>query len=600
MIDPNVSVASSDSPEVTLKNLSIRLAGRAQDGIQSLGGFLARLAGRSDQEVMTFMTIPSTVAGGNSVFQVRMGAEGVLSVGDEVDVLVAFYQDSYEEHGPLLKEGGILLYDSDEVAPGAEQDRYKLVPVPFSKATEEALGGKGRGKNLFVLGLLARLFNLDESKLRGLMEERFGRKKTGVLEDALKAFETGLGYDTGSALGRVYRFAVRARQDASRPQVTMDGNQAMAFGLLAAGVRYGASYPITPATPIMEILRAELPKYGGIFLQTEDELAAICAAIGMSYGGHLACTTTSGPGMSLKLEALSFATMAEIPLLVVNVQRGGPSTGIPTQVEQSDLMQAIWGSHGDNPRPVLAARNVEDCFYIALEAAAIARTYSTPVVILTDQILATRVEGFEEPDLARLMIEPKIDLTPRPADFLPYDPAKLTAHAAPGTRMLSGKYPTVTGLEHDPEGKPNPGPANHMRMTAKRREKIRQVVKEFPNAGTEVFGDAQGDLLLVGWGSTYGPIREATRQLQEKGLAASHYHLRHIHPLPDGLAELFAGFKDIRVIEMNDYGLYGYGQLATHLRSVFANPKITSFCKTDGLTFRVREILQNMRPDLFA
>ncbi len=592
MTSPHASPSSHE--HITLSDLSIRLVGRSQDGIQSIGGFLARLAGRSDQDVMTFMTIPATVAGGESVFQVRMGTDEVLTVGDQVDVLVAFYQDSYEQHSSKLKHEGILLYDSEFVVPGAESDNYKLVPVPFTKASDAALGEKGKGKNMFVLGLLAKLFNLDLPKLKILINERFGKKGGTVSESAFKAFDAGFEYDAGSVLGRVYRFAVKDKVEGVRPQVAMDGNQAMAYGLLAAGVRYGASYPITPATTIMEFLRTEMMKYDGIFLQTEDELAAICAAIGMSYGGHLACTTTSGPGMSLKQEALSYATMAEIPLIVVNVQRGGPSTGIPTQVEQSDLMQAIWGSHGDNPRPVLAAQNVEDCFYSALDAARIARKYSTPVVILSDQILATRVEGFEEPDLEKIMVEPQIDLTPRSADFLPYALGKLPNHAAPGTKMLSEKYPTITGLEHDAEGKPNPSPENHVKMNAKRREKIKLIACEFPSAEKEVFGGSDGELLLIGWGSTFGPIREATRQLQTQGRKVSHYHIRLIHPLPMGITQLLAGFKHIVVVEMNDAGLYGYGQLATHLRSVTCNSAISSLTKTDGLTFTVKQILDGV------
>ena len=239
---------------------------------------------------------------------------------------------------------------------------------------------------------------------------------------------------------------------AGHAQITLDGNTALAYGLLAAGVRYGAGYPITPWTSIMETLRAELPKYGGLFIQTEDELAAISYALGFSYAGHLSVTGSSGPGLSLKMEALGWATMAEMPLIVINVQRGGPSTGLPTNVEQSDLMQAVYGSHGDAPRVVLAPRNVEGCFYVALEAARIARTYSTPVIILTDQGLATRIEAFDEPALDTLMVDPNPDLSDRPVDFKPYPLDSMTRHSPPGTRIASGIYPTVSGLEHDEHG----------------------------------------------------------------------------------------------------------------------------------------------------
>lgn len=586
-----IDAPTASSREMLLDDLAIRLAGYAQDGIQSLGGLLARLAGRSNHDVITFMTIPATVAGGNSVYQVRMG-EGVLTVGDQVDVLVAFYADSCEQHISSLKDGGILLYDSGEFTPEVSGN-YQLIGIPFSEETEKALGGKGRGKNLFVLGLLANLYRLNTAKLSGLIRDRFGKKGPEVLQSVLTPYEAGLNYDLSAHVKDRYELKESAAE--AVPQVTMDGNQALAYGLLTAGVRYGASYPITPATTIMEILRGELPKYGGIFLQTEDELAAICAAIGMSYGGHLAVTSTSGPGMSLKLEALGYASMAEIPLLVVNVQRGGPSTGIPTQVEQSDLMQAIWGSHGDNPRPVLAAQSVEDCYYVALEAASIARKYSTPVVILSDQIMATRVQGFAKPDLASQLVSPVIDLAPRPADFRPYDLNKITRHAPPGTKMLSGKYPTITGLEHDEDGKPNPGPKNHLDQQAKRRNKIKLIADELPTAASQVFGEAAGKLLIVGWGSTYGPLREATIKLKKAGHSVGHLQLRHINPLPKDIADVFGKYEHVVVVEMNDEGIYGYGQLAMHLRGVTACGNVKSLCKTDGLSFNVSEVIEGVR-----
>lgn len=372
----------------------------------------------------------------------------------------------------------------------------------------------------------------------------------------------------------------------------MDGNQALAYGLIAAGVRYGAGYPITPWSTVMEILRSELPKYGGLFVQAEDELAAVSLALGFSYSGYLSVTGSAGPGISLKTEAIGWATMAEIPLLVVNVQRGGPSTGLPTNVEQSDLYQAVFGSHGDSPRVVLAAANVEDCFYVALEAARIARKYSTPVFILSDSSLATRIEAFNEPDLQSIMQDPKLDLRPRSEGYQPYPVDGITRHAPPGTRMLGGKYPVVTGLEHDEMGHPTGRPALHMAMTAKRRRKLKQLAEEIPLP--EVYGKPEGDTLVVGWGSTFGPIREAVERATERGQNVSSIHLRHLHPLPNGLEGVFARFNRIVVAEMNDEGLYGFGQLATLLRARFCDPKIQSLTKTDGLTFRVKEILQGV------
>ena len=346
----------------------------------------------------------------------------------------------------------------------------------------------------------------------------------------------------------------------------------------------------------MEILRAELPKYGGIFVQAEDEIASISTALGFSYSGHLAVTGSSGPGLSLKMEALGWGVMAEMPLIVVNVQRGGPSTGLPTNVEQSDLLQAIYGSHGDSPRVVLAPKNVEDCFFIALEAARIAKKYSTPVIILTDQALATRIEAFDEPDLAQIMVDPKPDLSERPTDFKPYPLDGLTRHAPPGARMATGKFPTVTGLEHDEMGHPSANPAMHAKMTAKRREKIKALTADLKVP--EIFGDTEGEVLLVSWGSTWGPVREAIGRLRNAGMKAGQLHLRHLHPLQNGLDAIYNRYKHVLVVELNDEGLYGYGQLATVLRARYVNPAIRSITKTDGLTFKVREVVEGVAKHL--
>ncbi len=576
-----------------IRDAVIRLAGNSQDGIQTAGAFLARLAGRSAQEVITYMTIPSTISGGPSIFQVRIGTGEVLSAGDEADFLVAFYQHSYDEHIGFLREGGILLYDSDNVQPNLDDKRFVNVGVPITGLTIEALGGtaKDKGKNIFVLGLLAKIFNLDIEKLKTLIRERFGGKDESVVNTALIAFQAGYAYPVGNVLSRRYEFLPNPNPSA-RAQVTMDGNQALAYGLIAAGVRFGAGYPITPWSSIMETLRSELPKYGGIFVQAEDELAAVSLALGFSFSGFLAVTGSAGPGISLKSEAIGWASMAEMPLIVINVQRGGPSTGLPTNVEQSDLFQAVYGGHGDSPRVVIAAATVEDCFYIALEAARIARQYSTPVILLSDGSLATRIEAFNEPDLKALLQNPKPDLTPREPGFKPYALDRITQHAAPGTRMLDGRYPVVTGLEHDEMGHPTAHPRMHAGMTAKRRAKLQKLASEIPVP--VVHGEESGDLLLVGWGSTYGPILEAVNRARAGGIRISALHLRHLNPLPNGLEKIFQRFSRVVVVEMNDGSLYGYGQLATILRARYCDPRITSFTKTDGLTFRVKEILEGV------
>ncbi|MSU24024.1 MAG: 2-oxoacid:acceptor oxidoreductase subunit alpha [Opitutus sp.] len=588
----SVALAKVDVPR-SIHDVVIRLAGNSQDGIQSIGGFLARLAGRSDQDIMTYMTIPSTISGGPSIFQVRMGTGEILSAGDRADMLVAFYQHSYDAHISSLRPGGVLVYDSDHVKPAEGDNRFTHVAVPITTGTVEAVGGtsKDKGKNIYVLGLIARVFDLDVAKLSALIKERFGGKDESIVRNSMLAFDAGYAWPQNNLRDLFYRFEAidRATITSGRPQVTMDGNMAIAYGLLAGGVRHGAGYPITPWSSIMETLRVELPKYGGLFVQCEDEIAAISTAIGFSYTGHLAITGSAGPGLSLKMEALGWATMAEMPLIVVNVQRGGPSTGMPTNVEQSDLMQAIYGSHGDTPRVVLTPKNVEDCFYIAIEATRIAREYSTPVLILTDMALASRIEVFDEPDLPKLMVEPKADLSDRGTDYKPYPLDRITHHAPAGSKILSGKYPTVTGLEHDEMGHPTGSPKLHMQMTAKRREKIKALGASLP--APEHTGDTAGEVLLVTWGSNWGPGREAIGRIRAAGVKGGHLHIRHIHPLPSGLEEIFKRYHKIVVAELNDEGLYGFGQFAMMLRARYANPAIESVCKTDGLTFKVSELV---------
>ncbi len=588
----NLGTERADLRPENINDAVIRLAGNSQDGIQTAGAFLARLAGRSDQDVMTYMTIPATISGGPSIFQVRIGTGEVLSAGDEADFLVAFYQHSYQDHLSFLKEGGVLLYDSDNVEPDVDDKRFVYLGVPITGLTVEALGGtaKDKGKNMFVLGLITKIFHLDVDKLKRIIGEKFAGKDESILNTALMGFQAGYNYPVGNFISTVYKFEVVSRKAGARDQITMDGNQALAYGLLAGGVRYGAGYPITPWSSVMEILRRELPKYGGLFVQSEDELAAVSTALGFSLAGYLSVTGSAGPGISLKTEAIGWASMAEMPLIIINVQRGGPSTGLPTNVEQSDLFQAIFGGHGDSPRVVLAAKTVEDCFYIAVEGARIARKYSTPVFILSDTSLATRIEAFDEPNLAELMQEPKPDLSPRADSFKPYDLNRITQHVAPGTRLLDGKYPLVTGLEHDEMGHPTGSPKLHMAMTAKRRAKLQKLAEELPVP--DVYGDEDGDTLLVGWGSTYGPIHDAVKRARRTGEKIAALHLRHIHPLPNGLEKIFAKYKRIVVVEMNDQGIYGFGQLATILRARYCDPKIESVTKTDGLTYRVREILE--------
>ncbi len=598
--EPNQNINSTITPSNNTNGVPpkihdavIRLAGNSQDGIQVVGAILARLAGRSDQDVMTYMTIPSTISGGPSIFQVRIGSGEVMSSGDEADFLVAFYQHSYEEHISSLKKGGILLYDSDHVTPNLDDRNYKYVGIPISGLTVEAIGGTARdkGKNMFLLGSLTKIFNLDLVKVERLLNEKFKSKDESIINTVMSAFHAGHGYDTGNIIG-LYQFESVKRAD-GRAQVTMTGNEALSLGAIAGGIRFGSAYPITPWSDIMEYLRRELPKYGGLFIQAEDELGAISMAIGGSYAGKLALTGSSGPGISLKCEAISYAVMAEIPLIIVDVQRGGPSTGLPTNAEQSDLYIACFGGHGDAPRVVLAPNSVEDCFYLTIEAINIAREYSTPVIILSDQAIATRIEAFAEPDLQKYVQDITPDFKPKPVGWKPYTLDGLTHHAPPGTFMSDGRYPLVTGLEHDEYGHPTGKPVLHKLMTEKRREKIKKIAEKLPPS--TLYGPNEGNVLLVSWGSSWGPVCEAVDKGRASGKSVSALNIRYVNPLPNGLDNIFAGFNAVCVVELNDQGLYGYGQLASLLRMKYCDPKIKSITKADGLTFKVSEILDAIK-----
>jgi 2-oxoglutarate ferredoxin oxidoreductase subunit alpha len=529
-----------------------------------------------------------------------MGSGEVLSSGDEADVLLAFYQHSYDAHISSLKKGGIVLYDSDHVVPNEElKNTYHHLGIPISGLTVEAIGGtaKDKGKNIFALGLIAKMFDLNMPKLEKLIGERFTGKDPSILNNALAAFHAGHANPLGNVLD-TFKFVDAQKKDGH--QVVMNGNEALGYGLIAAGVRFGAGYPITPWSDIMELLRRELPKYGGCFIQTEDEIAAISMAIGGSYAGRVAVTGSSGPGISLKTEALGWAIMAEMPLVIIDVQRGGPSTGMPTNIEQSDLNIAVNGGHGDAPRVVIAPANVEDCFYMAIEAVNIARKYSVPVIVLTDQGIATRIEAFVEPNLEKVCQDISPDFTPI-ADHKPYDLSAangISHHVPPGTKINSGKYPIVTGLEHDELGHPTGSPKLHMQMTAKRRKKLQALGATLPVP--KIYGPSEGNVLLVGWGSTEGPIKEAVDRARAAGDSVSSIHLKHINPLPNGLENIFSGFNHVFVVEMNDEGLYGFGQFGAILRARYCDAKIQGLNKTDGLTWKVKEILERTKTNLTA
>ena len=569
----------------------VRIAGNSQDGIQLIGQLLATLTGRSDMDVITFQTFPSTISGGASIFQVRLGAGRVRSAGDDADVLLAFYQHSYEEHISFLREGGVLLYDSDQVGPNLQDARFRYIGVPITSLTVEAIGGTARdkGKNMFALGLVTRMLSLDEERLEALLRERLGGKGEEAFSRALTAFRAGHAHELAD-VGTLLRVAPQ-QGGAHQEQITLNGNQAIAYGALAAGVRFGAGYPITPWSSIMETLRAELPKFGGVFVQAEDEIAAVSMAIGASYADRVAITGTSGPGLSLKVEALGFAVAAEVGLVIVDVQRGGPSTGLPTKVEQSDLNLAVFGGHGDAPRVVLAPSTIAEAFYTTIEAVNIARHYNVPVILLTDQLLSTRISTMPLPAVAQVAQEIGPELAPRRDAYLPYRDTEsgVSPRCFPGTYLHAGAYPVITGLEHNEAGHPDGTAANHRRMVAKRRRKLVTLMNTLPRP--KLYGAQAGEVLFVSWGTSCGPVEEAVDRLLADGHQVGSIRMKYLNPLPNGLDEMFARFRHVFVVELNDQGLYGYGQLAQLLRARYADPRIRGINKTDGLPFKVREII---------
>ena len=565
MSDTTATASPGGAPKVSRINEAvIRIAGNSQDGIQAIGGFLARLAGRSEQEVMTFMTIPSTISGGPSIFQVRIGSGEVLSAGDEADVLLAFYQHSYEDHIGSLKKGGIVLYDSDHVEPKPEwQKDYHHVGVPISSLTIEAIGGtaKDKGKNIFALGLIARMFDLNVPKLEKLIGERFGGKDRERAEQRAGRLPRRLHSFARQRAGDVSSSSTARRKDGH--QVVMNGNEALAYGLIAAGVRFGAAYPITPWSDVMEMLRRELPKYGGTFVQCEDEIASISMAIGASFAGRVAVTGSSGPGISLKMESLGWAVMAEVPLVIVDVQRGGPSTGLPTNVEQSDLNIACFGSHGDcaarraragQRRGLFLHRHRGGQHRAQIQRAGLHS--ERPGHRHAHRGLSRAGPGenlpghFARPHAgARLQALRSV----RPGRR---DAARRARHAHP-ERQVSRSPPasSTTNSATRPAR-----PKLHMQMTAKRRKKLQALGGHAADAEGLRPAGGQRAARRLGFDPRPDPRGRGPRprrRRQRFRRCTSNISIR----CRTGLENIFSGFHHVLVVEMNDEGLYGYGQL---------------------------------------
>lgn len=599
------------------QDIVIRFSGDSGDGMQLTGSLFSSTAAQAGYRIATFPDYPSEIRAphgtpaGISGYQVHFGSEQILTPGDFCDLLVAMNPIALMVQRKWLKKGGAILFDSDLFTPQGLQKAgfttddpftelgvgdYNLIPAPMTSMTREALApleldlkSATKCKNMFALGVCCFLYNLPMRYTENYISSKFQRKPV-IAEANLTALHAGYNYASNIHAAVSLYQAPLADLPKGRYR-TISGNQATAWGLIAASERSGrqlfcGSYPITPATAILEelALRKDL---GVKTLQVEDEIAGICTAIGASFAGNLGVTTTSGPGLSLKSEALGLAVMTELPLVVVNVQRGGPSTGLPTKTEQADLSQALWGRNGECPLIVMAASSPSQCFEAAYTAAKLSMEHMTPVILLTDGYIANGSEAWKIPDLLSFpTIEPPVLCEVPQGGFHPYarDPETLARPwAIPGTAGLEHR---LGGLEKaDIKGTVSHDPLNHQKMVRLRAEKVARVANYVPVQ--EVYGEQSGDLLVVGWGGTYGQLRTAVARSAAQGARVSHCHFQYINPLPRGVEEIFGRFEKIVVCELNE------GQFANYLRTQFPQYPYLQYNKVQGLPFTVTELTEH-------
>ena len=615
-------ISSTSKFTVTQKtSVSVLFAGDSGDGMQLTGTQFANTVAVYGADLNTFPNFPSEIrapAGtiaGVSGFQLQFGSKPVYTPGARFDVMIAMNAAALKANLKNLHRGGIIIactegFDEknlrlagyhEEANPleDGTVSNYIVFPVPVLLMTREALKDSGlsakeidRCKNMFILGLLYWLYNLPIDVTVDMLHSKFGKDST-IAEANIKAIKAGYFFgDETELFANLGRFDISpAKQHGTYRRVT--GNEACAIGLTAAAKKAGlelflGSYPITPATEILQTL-AKFKKFGVKTFQAEDEIAGVVTSIGAAYGGALAATNTSGPGLALKSEALGLAVMLELPLVVINVQRGGPSTGLPTKPEQSDLMMAMYGRHGDAPMPIVAAHSPVDCFYATYEAARLAIEHMTPVMCLTDGYLALSSEPWKVESGENLSeINPHFSLPRERSDepFLPYkrDERHVRPWAIPGTRGLEHR---IGGLEKQHEtGHVSHDPDNHELMTKLRAEKIEKIADFIP-LQTIDNGPESGDLLVLGWGSSYGAIKTAIELAHEKGLSVAHAHLRYLNPFPKNLAKLMSSYKRVLIPENN------YGQLVHLIRAKYLTEPV-SFTKVKGLPFTEMEILDKI------
>ena len=589
----------------------IRFAGDSGDGMQLTGTQFTSESALAGNDIATLPDFPAEIrapAGtlaGVSAFQLNFARQDVFTPGDDLDVLVAMNPAALMTNLADLKRGGILIVDREgfndqnlrkagytaNPLDDGSLAGYQVFSVDVTRLTTTALADLGlsaravfRCRNLFCLGLTSWLFHRPIDPTERWISSRF-KKQPELVEANLRALRAGYAFGENTELFAV-SYEVEPATIAAGRYRNITGNTATALGFVAAAQKAGrplflGSYPITPASDVLHEL-STLRQYDVVTFQAEDEIAGIGAALGAAFGGSIAITTTSGPGMNLKAETMGLACSVELPLIITDIQRAGPSTGMPTKTEQADLLMAIYGRHGEAPIPILAAATPSDCFDTAFEAVRIACTYMTPVILLTDGYLANGAEPWKIPDPATLPSIP-VEFRTDPNGFFPYlrdDETLSRPWVVPGTPGLEHR---IGGIEKEHiTGNVSYAPLNHEQMVRIRARKVAGIAREIPP--TEVFGAPDGDLLVVGWGSTYGAIREAVRQLQGPRRRVAHVHLRHLNPLPPDLGSILARYGRVLVPEMN------LGQLVRLLRAEYLVDAI-GFNKIQGRPFKVSEIV---------
>ncbi len=585
--------ASAGKAAVTLSEHIVEIVSDSGEGAQRCGQSLGAIAAKMGNGVWTVEIIPAeirpparSVAGGSGN-RIRLGSGRVTNGGNETDLVVAFNEQVLlgRVRTGELKQGCTILLESmwrdsadkkiatmyvethDELV----KSGYKVIEVPLERECRTIVSDARRGKNMFVLGMLCSIYSFDLQIAREQIAITFGKKDASVIEANVKLLNAGFEW---AEKNLEFKYRIPATR-ASEPQIVTDGNTALALGVLASGMEVCAMYPITPATSVSHYLSAVFEKVGGIVHQAEDEIAACTFAIGASYAGKCAVTVTSGPGYSLKQEGIGLAVMGEIPLVVINVQRGGPSTGQPTKVEQGDLMTSIFGSHGDAPKVVLAPGTIEECFYSVITARKIAETFNMVVVVLSDASLATSQTPFTRPQFSEAWLAPPIDQSEIPPGLKPYDWNEKTGLARRFIPGQPGGMHTLTGLAHDNLSHVAYDPDSNEIGIRARSHKLAALQKTL--AAPTVFGDQKGDLLVIGWGSTKGAIEEAVTNLRAEGHKISSLHLTFLQPMAPGIKEIMQRFKKVITIEGNwsddpndaiiDESNRRYSAVATLLRS---------------------------------